>query len=91
MIKLKTALEKALKETGSQKMVTHGKAITLWPKAVGKEISNVTEATHLKRGVLFIKTENPAWRNELMFQKEEITNKINSLLEKKIIKDIRFI
>ena len=91
MIKLKTALEKVLKETGSQKMVTHGRAITLWPKAVGKEISNVTEATHMERGVLFIKTENPAWRNELIFQKEEITNKINNLLKKKIIKDIKFI
>ena len=91
MIRLKTVLERTLKETGSQEMVTQGKAITLWPKVVGKEISKVTEATYLKKGVIFVKTENPAWRNELIFQKEEIINKINSLLKKKIIKDIRFI
>ena len=91
MIKLKKVLEKALKETGSQKMVTHGRAITLWPKAVGKEISSVTEAIDLKKGVLFIKTESPAWRNELIFQKEEITKKINNLLKNKTIKDIKFI
>tara|TARA_B100001964_G_C13863369_1_gene435438 strand:+ start:203 stop:478 length:276 start_codon:yes stop_codon:yes gene_type:complete len=91
MEKLKTVLEKTLQETGNQEAVTQGRAITLWPKAAGKEISKVTEATYLKKGVIFVKTENPVWRNELIFQKEEIINKINSLLEKKIIKDIRFI
>ncbi|SVB21343.1 uncharacterized protein METZ01_LOCUS174197 [marine metagenome] len=91
MIRLKTVLERTLKETGSQEMVTQGKAITLWPKVVGKEISKVTEATYLKKGVMFIKTENPSWRNELMFQKEDIMKKINNLLNKNIIKDIKFI
>ena len=91
MEKLKTVLEKTLKETGTQERVTQGRAITLWPKAAGKEISKVTEATYLKNGVIFVKAESSSWRNELIFQKEEIINKINSLLEKKIIKDIRFI
>ena len=91
MIRLKTVLERTLKETGSQEMVTQGKAITLWPKVVGKEISKVTEATYLKKGVMFIQTEIPSWRNELMFQKEDIIKKINNLLNKNIIKDIKFI
>ena len=91
MEKLKTVLEKILQETGNQEAVTQGRAITLWPKAAGKEISKVTEATYLKKGVIFVKTENPVWRNELIFQKEEIINKINSLLKKKTIKDIKFI
>jgi|TARA_Y100000031_G_C8108619_1_gene332315 predicted nucleic acid-binding Zn ribbon protein len=91
MIKLKTALESTLKETDSQEIVIQGKAITLWPKAAGKEISKVTEATDLRKGVMFIKTENSSWRNELMFQKEEIIKKINTLLNNNIIKDIKFI
>ena len=91
MIKLKTALESTLKETGSQEMVIQGKAITLWSKAAGKEINKVTEATDLQKGVMFIKTENSSWRNELMFQKEEIIKKINTLLNNNIIKDIKFL
>ena len=91
MIKLKTALERTLKETGSQEMVIQGKAITLWPKAAGKEISKVTEATYLKKGVMFIKTENSSWRNELVFQKEELIKRINNTLKQNIIKDIKFI
>tara|TARA_B100000470_G_C19694610_1_gene348083 strand:+ start:166 stop:441 length:276 start_codon:yes stop_codon:yes gene_type:complete len=91
MEKLKTVLEKTLKETGAQERVRQGRAITLWPKAAGKEISKVTEATYLKNGVIFVKAESSSWRNELIFQKEEIINKINRLLKKKIIKDIRFI
>ena len=91
MEKLKTVLEKTLKESGAQERVRQGRAITLWPKAAGKEISKVTEVTYLKNGVIFVKAESSAWRNELIFQKEEIINKINRLLKKKIIKDIRFI
>ena len=91
MEKLKTVLEKTLKETGAQERVRQGRAIILWPKAAGKEISKVTEATYLKNGVIFVKAESSSWRNELIFQKEEIINKINRLLKKKIIKDIRFI
>ena len=91
MEKLKTVLEKTLKETGTQERVRQGRAITLWSKAAGKEISKVTEVTYLKNGVMFVKTETPVWRNELIFQKEEIINKMNNLLKKRIIKDIKFI
>ncbi len=43
MIKLKTALESTLKETGSQEMVIQGKAITLWPKAAKSKFGQDNE------------------------------------------------
>ena len=91
MEKLKAVLEKTLKESGTQEMVTKGKAITLWCKVVGEEISKVTEATYLEKGVMFVKTESPVWRNELMFQKKEIIKKLNNLHNKTIDKDIKLI
>ena len=38
-----------------------------------------------------VKTETPAWRQELQFQKKQIIETLNKKLNKKVIKDIRFI
>jgi len=91
MEKLKDALKKSLREIGAEVMVEKATVINIWPKIAGKEISKVTEATHIDRGVLFVKTATPVWRNELMFKKKEIKDKINNKFLKTIIKDIRFI
>ena len=72
-------------------MVAKAAVVNMWSKIAGKEISNVTEATHIEKGVLFVKTATPVWRNELMFKKKEIKDKINNKLSKTTIKDIRFI
>ena len=40
---------------------------------------------------LFLKVENPAWRNELKFKEEEIIRKINKKFNKEIIKWLKFI
>lgn len=91
MEKLKDALKKSLREAGAEVMVEKATAVNMWPKIVGKEIEKVTEATHVYKGVLFVKTATPVWRNELMFKKKEIKDKINNKFSKTIIKDIRFI
>ena len=41
--------------------------------------------------MLTIKTQTAVWRNELLFQKNDIIQKLNSKLEKNKIKDIRFL
>ena len=88
---LKTVLEKTLKETGTEEVIVKGRAITLWSEVAGKEIGKATQASHIERGILFVKTESPVWRNELMFQKIEIINRINNQLKKTTVKDIKFI
>ncbi len=88
---LKTVLEKTLKEAGTEEVVAKGRAITLWSEVAGKEIDKATEASHIEKGIMFIKTESPVWRNELMFQKREIIDRINNHLKKATVKDIKFI
>ena len=57
----------------------------------GKTITKNTEAISIEYGVLKVQTKTPAWRQELQLQKIEIISKLNKKLNKKIIKDIRFI
>ena len=51
-----------------------------WPNLVGPEIAAHTEVSKLHAGTLFVAVEDPAWRQELIFQKEMIRQKINDVL-----------
>ena len=62
-----------------------------WKESVGASIYENTTIKNFKNGILIIKTKTPVWRNELLFQKNEIIKKLNSKLEKNKIKDIRFL
>jgi len=84
-------LKKFLKNAGLEKGVAQQKAIGLWPQVVGETVAKNTEAVDVEHGKLIIKTETPAWRQELQFQKKQIIEKLNEKLNKKVIKDIRFI
>ena len=91
MQELKAALEKALKGANIDKAVKQFSAIDIWDEVVGKNISKNTEATDVKHGVLVVKVSNSAWRQELLFKKEEILEKINGRIGNNLIRDIRFI
>ena len=61
-----------------------------WIKIVGKTISKNTEITNLKNGKITIKTSNPIWRNELIFQKEDLLNRLKKEEPALNIKEIDF-
>ncbi len=85
------SIKDLLNQTGLDKGIAQQNAIEIWPEIVGSKISKKTEPTEIEHGIMVVKTETPAWRQELQFQKKEIINAINKKLTKKIIKDIRFI
>ena len=86
-----SALKNLIKSNGLQKGLDQQRAIELWPETVGENINNNTEPVSVKHGILFVKTKNSAWSQELQLQKPQILEKLNKKLNKKIIKDIRFL
>ena len=86
-----SALKKLIETNGLDAGLVQQKAIDVWGEAVGKAISQNTEAVVVEKGVLTIKTRNATWRQELQLQKINIIKKINKKLDKNIIKDIRFL
>ena len=77
-----------LKDLGIDRAIKKYEAISMWSKVVGKRIAKETEPTKISGNKLFIKVNNDAWRNELVFHKEEIIKKINKKLGSVIIKEI---
>jgi len=61
-----------------------------WPSIVGKQIAKTAQPVRIEKGKLFVKVTQSAWRNELIFLKREIIEKINKAMDQEIIKDIIF-
>jgi len=84
-------IKKFLRSAGLEKGIAQQNAMETWSDVVGKNVSNNTEPIGVEHGILTVKTETPAWRQELQFQKKQIIETLNKKLNKKVIKDIRFI
>jgi predicted nucleic acid-binding Zn ribbon protein len=84
-------LKKFLKSAGLEKGIAQQGAMDIWADVVGESVSKKTETVGVEHGTLIVKTDTPAWRQELQFQKKQIIEKLNKKLNKKVIKDIRFI
>ena len=85
------ALKQLIRSSNLEKGLQEQKAIDFWPSVVGQKICENTEPVSVEGGVLSIKTKNSSWSQELQLQKPQILEKLNKRLNKKIIKDIRFV
>ena len=88
---LKKVLKKTIENSGFKKAIFQENAVSVWPDVVGKNISKISKATSVDKGVLFIKVESATWKQELYMQKNEIINKINKKIGSKAIKEIRLV
>tara|TARA_B100000900_G_C20335596_1_gene616025 strand:- start:429 stop:704 length:276 start_codon:yes stop_codon:yes gene_type:complete len=85
------SLKNFLKNSGLEKIIDQQNIIELWGDVVGENISKNAKAKSIEYGVLKVETVSSTWRQELYLQKNEIINKLNERIKKKIIKDIKFV
>jgi len=83
-------LTATLKQLGLGTKIKQHEVLDLWSQIVGDQISKVTSAESIRDGKLFIAVKHSAWRNELLFLKQELIQKINKEMNQEIIKDIIF-
>ena len=57
---------------------------------VGSEINKKSRPDKLTRGVLFVSVINYTWANELSLMSEQLKDKINSYVGRKVVKTLRF-
>lgn len=61
-----------------------------WAEIVGPKIADVTVAERIRDGKLWVSVSHPAWRNELVFMRQELIAKINRDLGGDIVTEIIF-
>jgi predicted nucleic acid-binding Zn ribbon protein len=84
------ALQKLLRNLEIEPQVKQHLAAANWPKIIGEAVAKVSAVERVEKGVLFVKVESSAWRNELTFMRREVIKKINDFLGEELIRDIRF-
>jgi hypothetical protein len=55
------------------------------------DLEKVVNPITCEKGILKLKVENPAWRNELKFMEAELIEKTNKFFNEKRIIKIRFV
>jgi hypothetical protein len=81
---MKEFLNKSRLKNGIQAMQVHD----AWEKIMGKTIAKYTEKIEIINSTLFISSNIAPLKNELLYQKEKIIERVNEALGEKVIKDV---
>jgi predicted nucleic acid-binding Zn ribbon protein len=84
---LKTEIVSLFKSLKSERISKFG----FWEELVGEKLAKIAVPVSNKKGVLFVKVEDPVWRFELTREKNELLIKLKETCKRNSIKDIVFI
>ena len=82
---IKAFLRKSRLKTGIQALQIE----EVWAKLMGKTIARYTDKIEIINRTLFIRTTVGPLKQELMYQKEQIIERVNEALGEKVINDVK--
>jgi predicted nucleic acid-binding Zn ribbon protein len=85
-----SALGEVLCRLGLGQKLKEYEILERWKEIVGERIALQSDPEHIEKGTLLVRVKSPAWRNELLFLKREILQKINARAGQELVKDIIF-
>lgn len=60
----------------------------IWEKIMGKTVAKYTDKIQIINNTLFISTQVAPLKNELLFQKDKIIERVNESLGEKVIREV---
>lgn len=81
---LKDFLKKSKLKSGVQALQIQ----EVWEKLMGRTIANYTDKIEIINSTLFISTSVAPLKNELIYQKTKILERVNEALGEKVIKEV---
>lgn len=85
---LGNAITRLLKAYGLEEGYYAAAIVTHWEKLMGPAIARRTQSIKIQNGVLIVKIESAALRQELSYAKDKIMTQINKELGLRIIKSV---
>ncbi len=85
---LSQALQQFLKQSRLKGNIQALQIEDVWEELMGKTIAKYTDNIQIINHTLFITTTVAPLKNELMFQKEKIIQRVNEALGERVIKDV---
>jgi hypothetical protein len=87
-ISIGEALQQFLKSSKLKSGIQALQVEDAWEKIMGKTIAKYTDKIEVINSTLFITTKVGPLKNELVFQKTKIIERVNGALGEKVIKDV---
>lgn len=87
---LKDVVLEILKKYRLQDHLEETSLLGEWEKIAGKLISSHTSGLYIKDGILFVKVDSAALRQELQYRKEKLIDLLNKNAGKVLIREIVF-
>lgn len=81
---IKQFLQKSRLKNGIQAM----RIEDVWEEVMGKTVAKYTDKIQIINTTLFISTNIAPLKNELLYQKEKIIERVNEALGEKVIKEV---
>jgi predicted nucleic acid-binding Zn ribbon protein len=66
------------------------KVFHMWSDLVGDRIASHTRPQRIDRDTLFVEVDDPLWLTQLKYMKIDLLGKIDVMVKKGAIKDVRF-
>ena len=82
------ALQRFLKKSKLKNGIQALQIEDAWEQIMGKTISKYTDKIEIVNATLFITTSVAPLKNELLYQKEKIKERVNETLGERVIKDV---
>lgn len=77
-----------IKNLGFEKKLSELDAVKFWEEIVGEKIARESTALKISDGRLYVRVPDPAWRQQLVYLKQEFIAAINARMGKAVVKDI---
>lgn len=87
-ISLAQAIQQFLRQSRLRAGIQAMRIEDIWEELMGKTIARYTDNIQLVNHTLFITTSVAPLRNELVFQKNQIRQKVNEALGEEVVRDI---
>lgn len=85
---MQDAMKQFLKQSRLKGSIQSLQIEEVWEKVMGKTIARYTDKIQLINHTLFITSAVAPLKNELLYQKEKIIERINEALGEKAVKDV---
>lgn len=87
-LSLQDALKQFLKQSRLKGDLQALQIEEIWEKLMGKTIAKYTESIKIIHQTLYITTNVAPLKNELVYQKENIINRVNEAMGEAVIKEV---
>ncbi len=88
---MQDAMKQFLKKSRLKQGIQSVQIEEVWEAVMGKTIAQYTDKLEIKGRTLFITTAVAPLKNELLFQKVKIIERLNETLGEKIINEVKII